>query len=44
MNEIVNEFLLVSDRFMPEMNLRQPYFLLIVHVDHLLEIKKEFKN
>ena len=24
MNEIVNKFLLVSDKFMPEMHLRQP--------------------
>ena len=35
MNEIVNKFLLVNDKFMD---------LLIVHVDHLLKIKKEFKN
>ena len=26
MNEIVNKFLLVGDRFMPEMNLKQPGF------------------
>ena len=26
MNEIVNKFLLVGDKFMPEMNLRQPGF------------------
>ena len=26
MNEIVNKFLLVGDKFMPEMNLRQPAF------------------
>ena len=26
MNEIVNEFLLVGDKFMPEMHLRQPGF------------------
>ena len=26
MNEIVNKFLLVGDRFMPEMHLRQPGF------------------
>ena len=50
MNEIVNKFLLVGDKFMPEMHLRQPargalqQDLLIVLVDHLLKIKKEFKN
>ena len=26
MNEIVNKFLLVGDKFMPEMHLRQPGF------------------
>ena len=26
MNETVNKFLLVGDKFMPEMNLRQPGF------------------
>ena len=26
MNEIVNKFLLTSDRFMPEMDLKQPGF------------------
>ena len=26
MNEIVNKFLLVGDKFMPEINLRQPGF------------------
>ena len=26
MNEIVNKFLLVSDKFMPEMHLKQPGF------------------
>ena len=43
MNEIVNKFLLAGDRFMPEMHLRQPD-LLIVLVDHLREINKEFKH
>ena len=42
MNEIVNKFLLAGDKFMPEMHLKQPGF--IVLVDHLLKIKKEFKN
>ena len=27
MNEIVNMFLLVGDKFMPEMHLRQPQFV-----------------
>ena len=27
MNEIVNKFLLAEDKFMPEMNLRQPGFM-----------------
>ena len=27
MNETVNKFLLAGDKFMPEMNLRQPGFL-----------------
>ena len=39
MNEIVNTFLLAGDKFMPEMP-----DLLIALVDHLLKIKKEFKN
>ena len=42
MNQVVNKFLLTGDKFMPEM----PGYLdpLIAHVDHLLEINKEFKN
>ena len=28
MNEIVNEFLLVGDKFMPEMHLKQTWFYL----------------
>ena len=43
MNEIVNKFVLLGDKFMPEMHLRQPD-LYIVLADHLLEINKEFKN
>ena len=43
MNEIVNKFLLTGDKFTPEMHLKQPY-LLTVLVDHLLKIKKEFRN
>ena len=43
MNEIVNQFLLAGDTFMPEMHLKNQD-LLIVLVDHLLKIEKEFKN
>ena len=43
MNEIVNKFLLAGNKFMPEMHLNNQD-LLIVHADHLLEIKKEFRN
>ena len=42
MNEIINKLLLAGDKIMPEMHLKQPGF--IVLVDHLLKIKKEFKN
>ena len=44
MNEIVHTFLLAGDKFMLEMHLKQPGYLLIVLVNHLLIIKKEFKN
>ena len=44
MNEIVNKFLLVGDKFIPEMHLRQPGFLRIVLVDHLQKTKKEPKD
>ena len=40
MNEIVNKFLLVRDKFMPEMHSKQPR----VTVDHLLKGRKELKN
>ena len=43
MNKIINTFLLAGDKFMPEMHLRQQG-LLIAPVDHLLRLKKEFKN
>ena len=32
MNEIVNKFLMVGDKFMPEMNLKQPGFTYIACV------------
>ena len=51
MNEIVNKFLLVGDKFMPEMHLKQLFnnsilnnFLLIVLVVHSQKIKKELKS
>ena len=39
MNEIVNKSLFVEDKFMSEMHLKQPGF--IVLVVHLLKINKE---
>ena len=49
MNEIVNKFLLAGDRFMPEIDLRQPTLLdnqdlRIVLIDHLQKTKKEYRN
>ena len=41
MNEIVNTFLLIGDKFMPEMHLKQPV-LHIVLVVHSQKIKTEF--
>ena len=38
-NELVNNFLLAGDEFMPETHLRQPGFTVLV-----LKIKKEYKN
>ena len=43
MNEIVHNFLLAGDKFMPEVQLKQPEFTYGA-VDHLLKIKNEFKN
>ena len=43
MNEIVNKFLLVGDKFMAEMHLKQ-LDLLTVLADHLLKTKKEFRH
>ena len=43
MNEIINKLLLAGDKFMPEMHLKQPGFIIVL-VDHLLKTKKEFKN
>ena len=41
MNNIINNFLLAGDKFMPEMHLR-PQFVVLVGL--LLDIKKELKN
>ena len=43
MNEIVNKFLLAGDKFRPEMRLKQPRFIIVL-VDHLLKIRKKFRN
>ena len=43
MNEIINKFLLVGDKFMPEMHLKQPGFTYIVVV-HLQKTKKELES
>ena len=40
MYEIVNEFLLAEDKFLPEMHLRQSASLM----DHLQETKKEYRS
>ena len=42
MNEIVNKFLLVGDKFMPEMHLRQPQF--VYSACGPFTKNKEFKN
>ena len=42
MNEIVNKFLLMGDKFMPEMHLKEPGFTVLVV--HLLKTKKELKS
>ena len=38
MNHIINKFFLASDKFMPEMHLRQPQLV------YLVDLKKELKN
>ena len=43
MNEIVNKFLLVGDKFMPEMHLKQPGFTYSA-CGPFTQNKKEFKN
>ena len=44
MNEIVNKFLLVIDKFMPEIHLKQPDFTQTVLVVHSQKTKKELKS
>ena len=44
MNETVNKCLLAQDEFIPEMHLRQPGFLSIMLMEHLLKTKREYKN
>ena len=39
MNEIVNKFLLVGDKFMPEMHSKQPGFTYSAFVVHSQKIK-----
>ena len=41
-NDIINKFLLVGDRFMPELHLYQPKLVSTVLVVHLLNMSKEF--
>ena len=41
MNKILNRFLLARDKFIPEMQLRQPVFLRIVILVHLVKSLKE---
>ena len=43
MNEIMNTLLLVGEKFMPQMHLKQPVFTYMVVV-HLPKIKKELKS
>ena len=43
MNEKVNNVLLLRDKFMPEMHLKQPRFTYCACV-HLLKTQKEMKN
>ena len=43
MNEIVNKFLFAGDKFMPEMHLRQPGFIIVLVV-HLSKPMKEYKS
>ena len=44
MNEMVNNFLMGGDKFMPEMHIKQHLDLLIVLAVHLIKTKTQFKN
>ena len=44
MNYIINKFLLAGDKFMPELHLKDPILVLILHMDHLLKLNKESRN
>ena len=44
MNEIVNKFLLVGDKFMPEMHLKQPGFTYSACGPFTKKTKKELKS
>ena len=44
MNEIVNKFLLVGDKFMPEMHLKQPGFTYSACGPFTKKTKKEFQR
>ena len=43
MNKILNKFLLVGNKFMPEMHLKNSLVLLTVLVVHLRKLKKELE-
>ena len=43
MNNVINQFLLAGDKFMPEF-IYDSFNLLTVLEDHLLNINKEFKS
>ena len=43
MNKIINKCLLIGDKFMSELHLKQPGFTIVL-VDHLLNIAKELRN
>ena len=42
-SNVINKLLLVGDKFMPEIHLRQPQFTYSAG-DHLLSMNKEFKS
>ena len=44
MTEIVNTFLLVGDKFMPKMHLRQPGFMYNAYGSFAKKTKKEYEN